>query len=163
MYNVIGMRSKGFTLLELLVAIAVLAIISGAIFSLIGQGPSRYARDSRRKSDLEQIRSALELYRNSNTTYPPCSGGTANCVVSSANIPGLTTSYINPMPDDPLSTTRDYRYAPAAAGGGTCDGGATRCVTYSLCGALEKVTSPAVSCGGSNNCGATCTLQVLNP
>src|SRR3989338_5975883 len=123
MYNVIGMHSRGFSLLELLVAIAIAAVVAGAILSLIGQGPGRYARDARRKSDLEQVRSALELYRNSNTTYPPCNGGTANCAVSSANIPALTSSYINPMPDDPLNTTRDYIYAPAAAGGGTCNGG----------------------------------------
>lgn len=126
MYNVIGMRIRGFTLVELLVSIGVLAVVMAGIFSAIGPGPKQYARDSRRKADLEQIRSAVELYRNSNTRYPGPSWKT-----------DLTGGgYISSIPTDP-KTAADYTYTPAPAG---CTTSGTRCLTYSLCADLEKVT-----------------------
>src|SRR3989344_2643158 len=130
MYNVIGMRDTkdGFSLLELVVAIGILAVLSAGMVSLIGPGSRQYARDVQRKTDLEQIRSALELYRNSNTGYMVNAGGVAATVLSS-----LVPTYASVVPDDPLST-RDYYYIGTAT-------------TYTLCTALEKVTTPVSGCG----------------
>ena len=63
------MKQKGFTLIELLVAMTVAAVLMGlALVSY--QSARKSARDAKRKSDLEQIRSALEMYRSDNGKYP---------------------------------------------------------------------------------------------
>ena len=60
---------KAFTLIELLVVISIIGIlIAISIFGLSGARES--ARDARRKSDLELIRSGLELYKADCNTYP---------------------------------------------------------------------------------------------
>ena len=63
-------RSRlGFTLLEMLVVMAIIAILaaatSGNFFSSLAKG-----RDSRRKQDLQAISKALEMYYNDNRSYP---------------------------------------------------------------------------------------------
>ncbi len=119
-------RRKGFTLIELLVAIGLLAILSAFAFSIIGQGPRQFARDSKRKSDLENIRSALEAYRNDQGYYPTsfnysCTGA----------LPCLAPTYISALPTDPLSTgSYIYVYSPS----GTCGTGAC---TYTLSDLME--------------------------
>jgi len=64
------LRVSGFTLIELLVVISIIGILAG-----IGVGrysaAEKQARDSQRKSDLNQYRVALENYSSSsNLTYP---------------------------------------------------------------------------------------------
>lgn len=55
--------SKGFTLIELLVVIAIIAILAALIIIRIGTA-SRDARNSRRRADMNQIRTAIEQYKN---------------------------------------------------------------------------------------------------
>lgn len=75
-------------MVELLVVIAVLAIlISGLIILLDPATQLRRARDGTRKSDISQIRSALEFYRSDWGIYPPEETG--------GGIPGIT----EPGPD----------------------------------------------------------------
>jgi len=62
---------SGFTLLELVVSIGVLAIL--AIFAIASLNPLdqfKKARDSQRKSDLAQIQRALESFYQDNGKYP---------------------------------------------------------------------------------------------
>jgi general secretion pathway protein G len=108
-----------------MVAIGLMAVISAGVMSVIGQGPRQYARDSRKKADLESIRSALEMYRNDLGYYPAA----ASC----ANASCLATTYIQAVPIPP--TGGNYGYATA----GSCGAGAC---TYSLTATLEKITDP---------------------
>lgn len=60
---------QGFTLIEIVVVIAIVALLFAAgvtSYSKVRQN----SRDSIRKSDLLNIRGALEQYRNINTSYP---------------------------------------------------------------------------------------------
>ncbi len=139
---------KGFTLIELLVVISIIAILIGvSIFGLSGARES--TRDARRKSDLELIRSGLEMYKADCNNYPASItlGGTLvgdNTPVScdSDNV------YISQIPTDPVSTTRNYKYVSAGT------------TTYSLCAILENAPNPAMpsapatcgSCGSAGNC-----------
>ncbi len=98
---------RGFTLVELLVAISIVAIIS-AVGYINYSTAQVNARDSRRKQDLRSIQVALELYKQSSSskTYPATTGDcciTGALLSSSDNpwIPALTTAYINSMPKDP--------------------------------------------------------------
>ena len=63
------MKNKGFTLLELLVVISLLAILATIIINSF-TNTLKKGRDSRRKQDLEEISKALELYNDDNSSYP---------------------------------------------------------------------------------------------
>ncbi|MCK4588676.1 prepilin-type N-terminal cleavage/methylation domain-containing protein, partial [Candidatus Woesebacteria bacterium] len=60
---------KGFTLIELLVVISIIGILLAlSIFGL--QGARKSARDSKRKADIELIRSGIEIYKADCNVYP---------------------------------------------------------------------------------------------
>jgi prepilin-type N-terminal cleavage/methylation domain-containing protein len=59
---------RGFTLIELLVVIAIIGVLSSIVISSLNQAKNK-ANDVRRKMDLKQIQTALELYYSSCNTY----------------------------------------------------------------------------------------------
>ena len=57
--------AKGFTLIELLVVISIIGILSS--FAVVSLNSARAkARDSLRKGDMAQIRTALNIYYDDN-------------------------------------------------------------------------------------------------
>lgn len=100
--------NRGFTLLELLVVIAIIGILASVVVISIGNARAR-ARDTQRKSDFHQIRTALELYYNKCGTYivrlncvGPAYGYTDGYMVGSG---GLNVHYfwIAPTPPGSIS------------------------------------------------------------
>ncbi len=69
------MKRYGFSLIELLVAIAVIATIIGLALPNFLGARSR-ARDARRKAELSQLKTSLQLYFNDYKIYPPAGNGT---------------------------------------------------------------------------------------
>lgn len=141
-------NNKGFTLIELLVVISIIAILVGV--SIFGLGGAREsARDARRKSDLELIRSGLELYKADCNRYPvslPATG--ANLVGSTPPTScAATNTYITGFPGDPTAG-KTYRYVNNAATN-----------SYILCAMLENPPSPAMA--GVGACGS-CTAGACN-
>src|SRR3989339_1578457 len=59
----------GFTLIELLVVIAIVAILAGLVIINLA-GVRERARDTQRKSELTEVKSALRLYYNYYSRYP---------------------------------------------------------------------------------------------
>ncbi|HBB76696.1 MAG: hypothetical protein A2186_02265 [Candidatus Levybacteria bacterium RIFOXYA1_FULL_41_10] len=112
----IGNSDKGFTLVELLIVIAIIGVLSTLLMANF-LGVRERSRDAQRKSNLRQIQSALELYRADVGSYPPTSPGLKNCSSSTAlgNAPTCTTIYMKKIPSDPLGTTAynsgNYYYA----------------------------------------------------
>jgi len=99
-------NNHGFSLLELLVTIAILGTLSGLVVIRF-VGAQRSARDARRLSDLRQYQSALEVYANShNDKYPSGSG----------SLTGLCSTLSVPCIDDPRAPDQHYRYAIDGAG-----------------------------------------------
>lgn len=135
-------NGAGFTLIELLVVITIIGILMGLLLVSF-QGTRKSARDGKRKADLEQIRSGLEMCRSDTDTgsYPvgttlPIAGG-INC-----------TNYLPSVPKDPLDPTYLYPYS------GTKN-------TYVLCAYLETGSGTVTDCG---SCGAlACNWKVINP
>ena len=130
-------KRGGFTLVELLVVMTIIAILLG--LGLVSyQGAHKSARDGRRKADLEEIRSALEMYRADESSYPTASGD-----VDSA-LSGPLTGYLE-ISNDSLPD-QNYYYSGSGS-------------TYELCTALEIGGSD--TCTGS--CGEDCNYQTTNP
>lgn len=64
-------RKKGFTLVELLIVIALIAILSVAVLATINPiEQSNKARDAKFKNDAAEVLNALERYYTSQATYP---------------------------------------------------------------------------------------------
>jgi prepilin-type N-terminal cleavage/methylation domain-containing protein len=68
-FSTLSNQLKGFTLVELLMVIAIISLLSSVIFSAVNETRSK-ARDATRISDLAQIRRALELYYDEWGKYP---------------------------------------------------------------------------------------------
>jgi prepilin-type N-terminal cleavage/methylation domain-containing protein len=100
-------RSRAFTLIELLIVITIIGILAVALIPRLAGGPSR-ARDATRKSDLQQIATALEFYANDNNGgYPQATSSTTGAFcASSAFASGggfPLTGYMSTIPTDPQS------------------------------------------------------------
>lgn len=65
---------KGFTLVELLVVMAIISILATVILSGF-RASQRRSRDAVRKSDLRQIGQALELFNSDHNQYPVGNSG----------------------------------------------------------------------------------------
>lgn len=129
---------KGFTLIELLVVISIIGILV-AVGATSYQRAVRLSRDSKRKTDLEQIRQALETYRSQMGSYPDDSTWEAD----------LKSGYISDLPIDPKAPTTNYFYKTPLS----------PATTYKLCATLEIPPVPPMSdtdCPGNN-------YKVVNP
>ena len=66
--------NRGFTLLEIIVVVAIIAILAAYIAPKIA-GRVDDARISKAKSDIRTLESSLELYKLDNFTYPSSAQG----------------------------------------------------------------------------------------
>src|SRR3989344_9085541 len=100
-------KNEGFTLVELLVVMAIIALLAGlSLFAL--QGARSQGRDAKRKSDLETIRSALEIYKADCNVYPASIPNPGNKITGTCT--GSTNTYLEDTPGDP-STGNKYPYS----------------------------------------------------
>lgn len=63
------LRTRGFSLLELVIVVAVLALIAGVATPRI-QARLAVARDARRLADIVRVREAIEQFREDNGRWP---------------------------------------------------------------------------------------------
>lgn len=120
--------NKGFTLVELLVVVAIIGLLAGIAVVSVNSVRVK-ARDAKRIADVKQIQNALELYNNTKGgQYPLTSAGNAETVltgmvISEGGIASVADTaamkvpakggeiYINVIPDDP-TMGQDYIYKP---------------------------------------------------
>lgn len=90
---------KGFTLMEILIAIAIIAVLT-AIGIVSYSSINRGARNAKRKSDIGQIQSALELYRSDFGYYPSVN---SSAMADASNLDSLAdfAAYLSNVPTDP--------------------------------------------------------------
>jgi len=91
------MKQKGFTFIELLVVITIIAVVfaSGVVsYTAI----SKNSRNARRGADLEAIRQALEMCRSIDGEYPTNITTSVTCPLSDPTIVTLTSTPLDPRP-----------------------------------------------------------------
>ncbi|MFH0749862.1 MAG: prepilin-type N-terminal cleavage/methylation domain-containing protein [Candidatus Gottesmanbacteria bacterium] len=98
---------QGFTLMEILVAISIIAVLT-AIGIVSYTSINKNARNAKRRSDIEQMRSALELYRSDFGYYPAVNTGGLN---AASNLVGVIDAYMSSIPTDPKAVDYNYPYA----------------------------------------------------
>ncbi len=117
-------RTRGFTLIELLVVIAIIGILSSVVLASLNTARVK-ARDTARIAELNQVRSALELYFTTNGVYPGAtfgsyastrdsqSGSSGDCGYQNnwCNFETALQPYINKLPrDNAGGSTLNRRY-----------------------------------------------------
>ena len=116
-------KQQAFTLVELIIAMAIIAILTGLTIRYFGTVQNK-TRDSRRKQDIQAIASALEMYYNDFDHYPYAQGGLMmGCGENSAEAcqwgdvfqnTSNGTLYMAEIPQDPGGA--QYFYLAAAQG-----------------------------------------------
>lgn len=102
---------RGFSLLEILVVVGLLALIATIVLVTIGSA-RKSSRDTKRQSDLKEIRSAIEFYISDARVAPDA-------------LADLEPAYIRVLPGDPVAG-KSYGYVNL---GGS---------SYALAAALEN-------------------------
>lgn len=120
-------KKSGFTLMELLIIVALIAIIATAMIILLNPMQQiNKARDAQTKSNLSTLKKAFEDYYNDKSCYPKpnevCYNAKAQYAPLEAiicNICGNQSAppnfanfspYLSHLPCDPRSPTRNYLY-----------------------------------------------------
>ena len=127
---------KGFTIIELLVVVAIIALIASLVLVQFQVARAR-ARDAQREHDIKTLQTALALYVTNKGTFPvysgpicptmPCSDALSVALLDESVLPGI--------PKDPVNTdVLIYSYVSAGS-------------TYALSYTLETDSIPGKSSG----------------
>jgi prepilin-type N-terminal cleavage/methylation domain-containing protein len=120
-HPMVNRTSKGFTLVEMLIVIALIGILAAALVEKMDAALAQ-ARDSRRKSDLRKMQSVLMTYYARNGKYPTSwLNGAGQYTWSNSDprpvngtwnngdwLPGLVPTYIPALPSDPKGGLGTY-------------------------------------------------------
>ena len=101
--------SRGFTLIEVMVVVVILAILAGIIVPRI-MGRPEEAKRTKAQIDIKAIEEALNLYKLDNGEYPTTDQGLQALVTkpTSDPIPHNWQPYLKDLPEDPWN--RPYMY-----------------------------------------------------
>lgn len=144
---------KGFTLIELLVVISIIGVLSTVAMTSLNSARKR-TRDAVRKSDLHQIKVALESYYQEHGQYVAegtCDSSLGTCAAcpcaatdwdyANASLIGLVLrnhSFFQNLPKDPINNSSYYYTYEPDCNQGVCTVPTNRgCCRYILQARLE--------------------------
>ena len=127
-------RLLGFTLTEVLIVVAIISLMSAAIYVSVS-GSSAVSRDAKRQADLRTLQTAIELYKNKYGRYPErcpsarqwsgepgtdyaCSSGANEYILGNSAAGRPFSEFILPLPRDPKlnGANSGYTYTTNADG-----------------------------------------------
>ncbi|MDQ7074753.1 MAG: type II secretion system major pseudopilin GspG [Gammaproteobacteria bacterium] len=101
-------QQAGFTLIEIMVVVAILAILASVVIPRIMSEPDK-ARVVKAKQDIRVLESSLELYKLDNFTYPSTDQGLEALVTRPNDANNWKEGgYVKKLPKDPWQ--REYQY-----------------------------------------------------
>lgn len=104
-------RARGFTLIEVLVVVVILAILAAVVVPRMMEHPGE-ARVVRAKADIQAIVTALNTYKLDNFSYPATEQGLEALVTKPAGAPEAPNwkkgGYLDGVPKDPWGRTYLY-------------------------------------------------------
>lgn len=105
-------QQRGFTLIEIMVVVVIIAILAAVVVPRIMNRPEQ-ARKVKAKTDILQIQNALDLYKLDNGFYPSTEQGLSALVHKPTGEPQPTdwqeNGYLKEVPVDPWGHA--YHYA----------------------------------------------------
>jgi general secretion pathway protein G len=111
LHNALRARTRGFTLIEVMVVLVILGILATLVVPRIMSRPDE-ARIIAAKQDINSLQQALKLYRLDNQAYPSTEQGLQSLVTKPATQPippnWKTGGYLERLPKDPWGN--DYQY-----------------------------------------------------
>lgn len=150
------MNKKAFTLLELLVVVAIISVLAGSGVIVYNSARTQ-ARDNKRLSDIMTIQNALELYKKQEGVYP-ASLNFGQALVGTGLI--SSTTYLAQIPTAPLppdgnctAENNNFYYYPTAD-----------LSSYTLAWCSGKAVGNLISgqkCTNPNNT-SNCTIDTCN-
>jgi len=157
------MNKKGFTLIEILVVIAIIGLLSTLAVVSLNNARSK-SRDAKRVSDIKQVMTALELYYADNNGYPSgtsidIGSSSAAVCLATGSTPGWQTAanctgtvYMGNVPKNPLPN--GYKYTYNAIG----------TAAYTIAFELEGTTGDlAAGCYAGTQSGISATSSTVCP
>ena len=102
-------RSRGFTLIEIMVVVVILGILAAIIVPKLTGKPDE-ARVVKAQQDIRQLESALEMYKLDNFYYPSTQQGLDALVTKPSGDPPAKNwkGYIARLPKDPWGNAYQY-------------------------------------------------------
>lgn len=98
-------NARGFTLMEILIAVAVVGMLAALVFTNVQSGRQE-ARDVKRKADLEQVQVALRLFKDTFGRYPSNADAPGKCTHTTSTLADgclqvlVTRGLLPALPDD---------------------------------------------------------------
>lgn len=103
---------RGFTLLELLIVIAIIGILTSIVLVSLGSAREK-SRDAARASQAQEIVKALELYYTQQGSYPTVASGGENLTAIETELVG--NGYMGSIPIDSIYGAAGYYYCSAGS------------------------------------------------
>ncbi|MFN3188369.1 MAG: type II secretion system protein [Candidatus Paceibacteria bacterium] len=111
----------GFSLIELLITVAIIAILAAVVYANFGTAGGK-GRDTKRQSDLRLLQGAIEQYKSKYGQYPAQGCGTnASTFATEAGcsdyVQGLVPEFLPRLPSDPRAgSNRGFAYITNSSG-----------------------------------------------
>lgn len=106
------MRRGAFTLLELLIVIAIVAILAGAMIPMFNVNRET-ARQAKATAEADVIKTASMMMHHDTGSWPPASNTGTDFITDDSSFAGWNGPYLDAWQNDPWGTAYDV-YDPAA-------------------------------------------------
>ena len=122
-------KSRGFTLIELMVVVMIIGLLSGAVIVNVNKA-RQDSRDAKRIADLGTVASALQMYYTDYKVFPDTIYGNTS----------FSPVYIQSVPIDPFNSS-NYTYNPSDDN--------SRYILYSCIESMATAKIPIAACSVS--------------